>query len=136
MKFLVVGTFLLICGLAKAAPSYYHDKGHATSYAVITKHEVEPHHDWEHKEWAPHGIEYHGNGIAVANDYNHGDWHKYEEHDKHANYEFDYGVKDLKTGDIKNQWEHRDGDHVKGKMFIKTVKKSIIKKKNNFVVSF
>lgn len=23
----------------------------------------------------------------------------------------------MKTGDIKNQWEKRDGDHVKGKFF-------------------
>lgn len=30
-------------------------------------------------------------------------------------YEFDYGVKDLKTGDIKNHWETRNGDVVKGK---------------------
>lgn len=29
-------------------------------------------------------------------------------------YKFEYGVKDLKTGDHKSQWEIRDGDHVKG----------------------
>ena len=29
-------------------------------------------------------------------------------------YNFDYGVSDHKTGDMKNQWEHRDGDVVKG----------------------
>lgn len=29
-------------------------------------------------------------------------------------YNFDYGVKDHHTGDNKEQWEHRDGDHVKG----------------------
>ena len=32
----------------------------------------------------------------------------------HPNYIFNYGVKDLHTGDIKSQWEHRDGDIVKG----------------------
>uniref|UniRef100_A0A3F2Z4P2 Cuticle protein 19 n=1 Tax=Glossina palpalis gambiensis TaxID=67801 RepID=A0A3F2Z4P2_9MUSC len=34
-------------------------------------------------------------------------------------YEFDYGVKDLKTGDIKNQWETRNGDVVKGSYSLK-----------------
>lgn len=29
-------------------------------------------------------------------------------------YEFNYGVKDLHTGDVKSQHEHRDGDVVKG----------------------
>ena len=29
-------------------------------------------------------------------------------------YKFEYGVKDLKTGDHKSQWEIRDGDVVKG----------------------
>ncbi|XP_072154524.1 uncharacterized protein [Bemisia tabaci] len=32
----------------------------------------------------------------------------------HSNYHFDYGVKDYHTGDVKSQWESRDGDHVKG----------------------
>ncbi|KAG8236746.1 hypothetical protein J437_LFUL017001 [Ladona fulva] len=29
-------------------------------------------------------------------------------------YQFNYGVNDPHTGDIKNQWEERDGDVVKG----------------------
>ncbi|KAG8237003.1 hypothetical protein J437_LFUL017419 [Ladona fulva] len=29
-------------------------------------------------------------------------------------YKFNYGVNDPHTGDIKNQWEERDGDVVKG----------------------
>ncbi|KAG8225478.1 hypothetical protein J437_LFUL004479 [Ladona fulva] len=29
-------------------------------------------------------------------------------------YNFDYAVHDLHTGDVKNQWETRDGDVVKG----------------------
>ncbi|KAG8237013.1 hypothetical protein J437_LFUL017429 [Ladona fulva] len=32
----------------------------------------------------------------------------------HPHYKFDYGVSDHKTGDMKNQWETRDGDVVKG----------------------
>lgn len=30
------------------------------------------------------------------------------------NYHFNYGVKDLHTGDLKSQWEHREGDVVQG----------------------
>lgn len=29
-------------------------------------------------------------------------------------YKYDYGVKDMKTGDHKKAWEMRHGDHVKG----------------------
>ncbi|XP_069668719.1 uncharacterized protein [Periplaneta americana] len=32
----------------------------------------------------------------------------------HPRYQFNYGVKDQHTGDLKSQWEHRDGDKVKG----------------------
>ncbi|KAJ9591079.1 hypothetical protein L9F63_002360, partial [Diploptera punctata] len=32
----------------------------------------------------------------------------------HPKYHFNYGVKDQHTGDHKSQWEHRDGDVVKG----------------------
>lgn len=32
----------------------------------------------------------------------------------HTNYLFNYGVNDVKTGDIKSQWETRDGDQVRG----------------------
>lgn len=38
----------------------------------------------------------------------HGDLHSYPK------YQFEYGVKDTKTGDHKSQWEMRDGDIVKG----------------------
>ncbi|XP_014246936.1 cuticle protein 19-like isoform X2 [Cimex lectularius] len=31
-----------------------------------------------------------------------------------AHYKFDYSVHDPHTGDVKSQWEHRDGDNVKG----------------------
>ncbi|KAG8236743.1 hypothetical protein J437_LFUL016998 [Ladona fulva] len=34
--------------------------------------------------------------------------------DAHPKYQFNYGVNDPHTGDIKNQWEERDGDVVKG----------------------
>uniref|UniRef100_A0A1B6G4J8 Cuticle protein 19 n=1 Tax=Cuerna arida TaxID=1464854 RepID=A0A1B6G4J8_9HEMI len=32
----------------------------------------------------------------------------------HPKYAYNYGVKDYHTGDVKNQWEERDGDVVKG----------------------
>ncbi|XP_073982304.1 cuticle protein 19-like [Rhodnius prolixus] len=39
-----------------------------------------------------------------------------EEVDFHApaQYKFDYSVRDPHSGDVKSQWEHRDGDEVKG----------------------
>ena len=38
MKFLTVACILATCGVALAAPSYYHDKGVETQYVVVTKH--------------------------------------------------------------------------------------------------
>lgn len=43
--------------------------------------------------------------------------HKEEHH--YPKYQFDYGVKDPKTGDHKTQWEKRDGDVVKGAYTLK-----------------
>lgn len=33
----------------------------------------------------------------------------------HPNYLFNYGVNDVHTGDVKSQWETRDGDRVRGR---------------------
>jgi hypothetical protein len=33
---------------------------------------------------------------------------------QHPKYAFDYSVQDLHTGDVKSQWETRDGDTVRG----------------------
>ncbi|CAG2054406.1 unnamed protein product, partial [Timema podura] len=38
----------------------------------------------------------------------------HEEYHAHPQYKFDYAVHDPHTGDVKNQWESRDGDVVKG----------------------
>ncbi|XP_055627831.1 cuticle protein 19-like isoform X2 [Toxorhynchites rutilus septentrionalis] len=38
----------------------------------------------------------------------------YEDYHSYPKYKFEYGVKDYHTHDHKSQWEHRDGDHVKG----------------------
>ncbi|XP_065208716.1 uncharacterized protein LOC135837389 [Planococcus citri] len=43
----------------------------------------------------------------------HGQQHDTEHH-TYPKYFFQYDVKDYKTGDVKNQWEQREGDTVKG----------------------
>ncbi|KAK9881132.1 hypothetical protein WA026_014483 [Henosepilachna vigintioctopunctata] len=42
-------------------------------------------------------------------------------HEEHApaHYKFDYGVHDPHTHDVKSQWEHRDGHHIKGAYTLK-----------------
>ncbi|XP_053663577.1 cuticle protein 19-like [Anopheles marshallii] len=40
--------------------------------------------------------------------------HGHHDYYSHPSYKFEYGVKDPHTGDHKSQWEHRDGDVVKG----------------------
>ncbi|XP_053676888.1 cuticle protein 19-like [Anopheles nili] len=40
--------------------------------------------------------------------------HEHHDYHSHPSYKFEYGVKDPHTGDHKSQWEHRDGDVVKG----------------------
>ena len=64
-----------------------------------------------------HGSSYvkrHDNNIAGADGYGYG----HEDHGKdyyhHPSYKFEYGVHDPHTHDHKSQWEHRDGDVVKG----------------------
>ena len=49
-----------------------------------------------------------GQGGFDSYNNDHKDYHAYPK------YKFEYGVKDLKTGDHKSQWETRDGDVVKG----------------------
>ncbi|XP_058465286.1 cuticle protein 19-like [Malaya genurostris] len=44
----------------------------------------------------------------------HGHHVEIKEYHDHPKYKYEYGVKDGHTGDHKSQWEHRDGDIVKG----------------------
>jgi hypothetical protein len=85
-----------------------------SSYKVEVHHEHYPaHHDGYHHS-APAAVEAHHYGGEDS--YGH-DGHGHDEsHDyyHHPSYKFEYGVKDPKTGDHKSQWEHRDGDVVKG----------------------
>ena len=57
----------------------------------------------------------HDNSGAYGHDdsgsYGHDD---HKDYYAHPQYKFEYGVKDGHTGDHKSQWEHRDGDVVKG----------------------
>uniref|UniRef100_A0A1I8MDL0 Cuticle protein n=1 Tax=Musca domestica TaxID=7370 RepID=A0A1I8MDL0_MUSDO len=135
MKLLSIGSFLALSGLA-AAGHLHHG---VSSYSVETKHEPAHHHDWSHGYGGDshslsaghghesYGHESHGHGweshqeshslSSDSHDAGHGhEWQHDEHYDEYAHpkYEFKYGVKDPKTGDVKDQWEHRDGDQVKG----------------------
>ncbi|XP_036336778.1 cuticle protein 7-like [Rhagoletis pomonella] len=74
------------------------EHGHASSYVV------------------QHDSHHHGGYDGGYGGHSHGYDHHEEHHEPHhyPKYSFDYGVKDAHTGDHKSQWEHRDGDHVKG----------------------
>ncbi|XP_014088545.3 protein catecholamines up [Bactrocera oleae] len=77
------------------------------------------HHGHGHED---HGASSHASVHLVSHDdhHDHHDHHGHHEHghddghDSHAEYHFSYGVKDKKTGDIKEQSEHRKGDKVSG----------------------
>uniref|UniRef100_A0A1I8MS89 Cuticle protein n=1 Tax=Musca domestica TaxID=7370 RepID=A0A1I8MS89_MUSDO len=108
MKFLSIGSFLALSGLA-AAGSLHH--GGASSYSTVVNHG-----DGYHGHgWSRHGGAGYGGHGGVS--YSHGsagyDYHSYPQ------YQFEYGVQDSKTGDNKNQWEQRDGDNVKGSYTLK-----------------
>ncbi|CAG9808566.1 unnamed protein product [Chironomus riparius] len=94
-----MNSFTILFGLALIAATYAH--GHAISYAKRTD---EHGHHAEIKVEAHHG-EDHGHGH---------DEYKHVDYIHHPAYKFEYGVKDPKTGDHHSQWEHRDGDVVKG----------------------
>ncbi|KAH8373498.1 hypothetical protein KR009_011549 [Drosophila setifemur] len=116
---------ILCCALMGVAAASYipqggydHGHGHGVGYSIQTHHEApkkwQDHHQ-EHHHWAPVAVQdqhdhQHWAPVAQHHDYH----HHHEEPKHHPKYEFDYGVKDTKTGDIKQQWETRDGDKVKG----------------------
>uniref|UniRef100_A0A1I8MPY2 Cuticle protein n=1 Tax=Musca domestica TaxID=7370 RepID=A0A1I8MPY2_MUSDO len=102
MKFLSIGSFLALSGLA-AAGHLHHG---VSSYSVETKHEPAHHHEWSHG--------YAGDSHILSAGHGHESHDEHYDEYAHPKYEFKYGVKDPKTGDVKDQWEHRDGDQVKG----------------------
>ncbi|XP_023304353.2 adult-specific cuticular protein ACP-22-like [Lucilia cuprina] len=132
MRFLTsVGILLLaICGLAAAGlVPHQHHGHHVSSYTVVSKHE-EPtvKHEYSHKSWEEHQAD---GGHELAHfshkfdhsDDAHEDYDGGHDHDEdyyaHPKYQYDYAVKDEKTGDSKKHWETRDGDKVKGSYTIK-----------------
>ncbi|XP_073841457.1 uncharacterized protein [Musca autumnalis] len=122
MKFLTFGSVLALSGLAAAGN--LHHVG-ASSYASVVKHDGDHSHGWSGHGiegghgWSGHGIYGHGHGVYGHGVYGHGGYGHHDDYYSHPSYEFGYGVKDLKTGDIKDQWEERDGDHVKGSYTLK-----------------
>ncbi|XP_034657108.1 uncharacterized protein LOC117894263 [Drosophila subobscura] len=132
----------ILCALLGVAAASYiphggYEHGHAVGYSIQTHHEApkkwhdhQEQHQWaaapqhgHHWEAAPQQQYNHWEAAsealhqwAAAAPEEHGKWssHHEEEPKHHPKYQFDYGVKDTKTGDIKQQWETRDGDKVKG----------------------
>ncbi|KAH8395518.1 hypothetical protein KR215_011945, partial [Drosophila sulfurigaster] len=88
---------LLACVIVQAAPFH----GGATSHASVHLVSHDDHHG------------HHGHGHEEAAHHYHGHHHD-DHHDSHAEYNFKYGVKDHKTGDVKEHTEHRDGHKVTG----------------------
>ncbi|XP_017842060.2 histidine-rich glycoprotein [Drosophila busckii] len=120
---------LVCCALLGVAAASYiphghqsHDNAHGLSYSIQAHHEAPAHKSWHHEQpqqhwaaapqqhWAPAP---HQHWATVPQHVEHQQHHD-EHHHHHPKYEFSYGVKDTKTGDIKQQWETRDGDKVKG----------------------
>ncbi|XP_065362125.1 histidine-rich glycoprotein-like [Calliphora vicina] len=143
----VVIVLLAICGLAAAGvlPHHHqqhhhqqqqqqHHGHHVSSYSVVSKHEHPiVKHEFSHKAWEEHqsdnGVGSSGHELAhyahksdheedAHEDYEGGHAHE-EEYYAHPKYQYDYAVKDEKTGDSKQHWETRDGDKVKGSYTIK-----------------
>ncbi|TMW45853.1 hypothetical protein DOY81_009068, partial [Sarcophaga bullata] len=69
------------------------------------------HHAWGYDE--AHNAGSHYGGHDAGHDDSHYDHHAYPK------YDFSYGIKDPKTGDVKSHKEVRDGDSVKGSYTIK-----------------
>ncbi|XP_026471419.1 cuticle protein 19-like [Ctenocephalides felis] len=89
----------------------YGAHGHAglgQSYANYESHNAHP------VAYAAHGHGYrlgYGHAYDGYAGYGHGHGHDYYSHPK---YQYNYGVADHHTGDVKSQHEARDGDVVKG----------------------
>ena len=93
---------VLAC-LALGASAYHlHHGQHSQAGVVVANHEGPHHYPSHHQIQAP-----------VAH-YQHDDHQAHHDYYAHPEYKFEYGVKDPHTGDHKSQWEHRNGDVVKG----------------------
>ncbi|XP_070497195.1 cuticle protein 19-like [Chironomus tepperi] len=99
-----MNSFTILLGLALVAAAYAH--GHGSSYVKRTD---EHGHHTEIKVAAHGGDDGHGHGHGHGHDE-----HAHVDYIHHPAYKFEYGVHDPKTKDHHSQWEHRDGDVVKG----------------------
>ncbi|XP_046802992.1 adult-specific cuticular protein ACP-22-like [Lucilia cuprina] len=89
-----------------------HDEGH--SEGAYDEGYYGGHDDGGHDD--VHSSGGHDSGHYGGHDGGHDDGH---DHHAYPKYEFSYGVKDPKTGDIKSQSETRDGGNVKGSYTVK-----------------
>ncbi|XP_070504662.1 cuticle protein 19-like [Chironomus tepperi] len=99
-----MNSFTILLGLALIAAAYAH--GHGSSYVKRTD---EHGHHTEIKVAAHGGDDGHGHGHGHGHDE-----HAHVDYIHHPAYKYEYGVHDPKTKDHHSQWEHRDGDVVKG----------------------
>ncbi|CRL05504.1 CLUMA_CG018088, isoform A [Clunio marinus] len=88
---IILGLALIAVVAAHGGESYVKRSDHHGHHSVVSHHEGKD---------GGHGDEGHDGG---HHDYYH-----------HPAYKFEYGVKDPHTKDHHSQWEHRDGDVVKG----------------------
>ncbi|XP_054725672.1 cuticle protein 18.6-like [Anastrepha obliqua] len=97
MQILSCIAFLIAAALFGGAFASYAPHGHASSYAAVVQEFHHHHPDTTHDQHEHHK-------------------EHYEHHEPHhyPKYAYEYGVKDLHTGDHKSQWEYRVGDQVKG----------------------
>jgi Insect cuticle protein len=96
-----MNSFTMIFGLAMIAVAAAHG---GSSYVKRTD-------DYGHHSEVSHGGHHGGDDSHGHGHKDGGDSHDYYHH---PSYKFEYGVKDPKTKDHHSQWEHRDGDVVKG----------------------
>ncbi|XP_030569962.1 histidine-rich glycoprotein [Drosophila novamexicana] len=115
-KLTLVCCTLLSIAAASYIPHGGYEHGHGVGYSIQTHHEAPKKwhsHEQEH-HWAPQQQHYYVAAEPQSVHWAPQHHHVAEEPHHHPKYQFDYGVKDTKTGDIKQQWETRDGDKVKG----------------------
>jgi hypothetical protein len=105
-----MNSFAMIFGLAFIAVVAAHG---GSSYVKRTDHHG---HHTEVSHGHHGGDGGHGHGGDEGHGHGHGGHGGHESHDyyHHPSYKYEYGVKDPKTKDHHSQWEHRDGDVVKG----------------------
>ncbi|CRL05513.1 CLUMA_CG018094, isoform A [Clunio marinus] len=89
---IILGFALIAAAAAHGAESYVKRTDHHGHHSVVSHHGA-------------------GHGGYGGHDGGHGGHHDYYHH---PSYKFEYGVKDPHTKDHHSQWEHRDGDVVKG----------------------